>query len=241
MRHRYCGTCLGTERVRFRLAYGRLNYAGAIAAGTTCRMVAVMEPPIALRHSGQGGSSPRGTRCPLALCSRSSGSPEPQEARWYQTPPTLGNCRVPPLTAVLDRPRNGVPRASILPGCARLRSRLSSGAFWSLSSNSPPQHTDCRHRDACLAGMEEIQDEFDVSVDGLPKQGRQITGSGSVAIVDIPSGQVDARANRSSVTGPLRTSSPEWFTTRCTSQGRSPDSRPRCTRRGWRARESGPA
>ena len=64
MRHRYCGTRLGTERVRFRLAYGRLNYAGAIAAGTTCRMVAVMEPPIALRHSGQERSSATATeRC----------------------------------------------------------------------------------------------------------------------------------------------------------------------------------
>ena len=40
--------------------------------------------------------------------------------------------------------------------------------------------------------MEEIQDEFDVSVDGLPEPGRQTTGSGSVAIVDLPSVRVGA-------------------------------------------------
>lgn len=143
-------------------------------------------------------------------------------------------------------PSDWAPRASIPPGCACLRSRVSSGAFRSLSSYSLPRHPYRRHRDAGLAGTEEIHteeihNECDLSVDGLLEQGRQVVGSGSVAIVDIRSVRVGAYANRSSGTGPVRTSSAERLTTRCTAQGRSPDSRPRCTLRGWRARVSGPA
>ena len=48
--------------------------------------------------------------------------------------------------------------------------------------------------------MEEIQDEFDVSVDGLPEQGRPIAGSGPVAIVVTPRfGSVRARTDRASL------------------------------------------
>ena len=112
---------------------------------------------------------------PSLPCGSSSGSPNPRETGWHRTSPTPGDHRVSPATATLAGSHLRPPGTSIPLWCACLRPSLSSGAFRLLTAASAASTYGLSASGHMPLGVGGSRVGFDVSVDGFPEEGRQVS------------------------------------------------------------------